>query len=144
GRPGLADLGVGPAGVFDRRAARQANALVGNSAAAAVAEVLGSLTLRTTRPTTLAVTGAAGDLWADDTPFPSGQAVRLGSDTLVTVAPATVGLRRVVAFAGGIVVDPVLGSRSRDTLAGIGPRPVQVGDLLPIGPTDTHAAVEDV
>jgi biotin-dependent carboxylase-like uncharacterized protein len=43
-------------------------------------------------------------------------------------------LRVYVAVRGGVAVEPVLGSRSRDTLAGLGPEPLQAGDELPIGP----------
>jgi biotin-dependent carboxylase-like uncharacterized protein len=44
------------------------------------------------------------------------------------------GARVYVAVAGGVVVDPVLGSRATDTLSGLGPAVVRVGDLLPVGP----------
>ena len=35
---------------------------------------------------------------------------------------------------GGIAVEPVLGSRSTDTLSGLGPAALRVGDRLPVGP----------
>jgi biotin-dependent carboxylase-like uncharacterized protein len=38
-----------------------------------------------------------------------------------------------VAVAGGIAVDPVLGSRSTDTLAWVGPPRVEAGAVLPVG-----------
>ena len=59
--------------------------------------------------------------------------------------PAT-GLRTYLTVRGGIDVPPVLGSRSTDTLSRLGPPPVRVGDLLPVGtpgrdfPTVDHAA----
>jgi allophanate hydrolase subunit 2 len=37
--------------------------------------------------------------------------------------------------AGGIAVAPVLGSRSTDTLAWVGPPPVEAGTVLPVGGT---------
>jgi len=43
------------------------------------------------------------------------------------------GLRTYLAVRGGIDVAPVLGSRSTDTLPGIGPPPLQAGDVLPVG-----------
>jgi biotin-dependent carboxylase-like uncharacterized protein len=53
------------------------------------------------------------------------------------------GLRTYVAVAGGIVVEPVLGSRSTDTLGKVGPEPVTVGDVLPVGtPGGPPAAVD--
>jgi allophanate hydrolase subunit 2 len=38
-----------------------------------------------------------------------------------------------VAVAGGIRVAPVLGSRSTDTLSGLGPPPMRAGFVLPVG-----------
>ena len=55
----------------------------------------------------------------------AGSVLRLG-------APAT-GLRSYVAIEGGISVSPVLGSRSADSLSGLGPRPLRPGDWLPVG-----------
>jgi biotin-dependent carboxylase-like uncharacterized protein len=49
------------------------------------------------------------------------------------VGPATVGVRSYIAVAGGIAVDPVLGSRSTDTLAWVGPPALSTGSELPIG-----------
>jgi biotin-dependent carboxylase-like uncharacterized protein len=44
-----------------------------------------------------------------------------------------VGLRTYLAVRGGIDVPPVLGSRSTDTLSGLGPAPLRAGDRLPVG-----------
>jgi len=138
GRPGRSDLGVSPSGPFDRRAARQANRLVGNPDEAAVLEVLGAVHLRATRDTTVALTGAPGpvDIGRSDVgqvPTDTGRAVVLRAGEDLRVASPSVGLRRVVAVAGGLVPDPVLGSRSTDTLSGLGPPPVTAGTLLPVG-----------
>jgi KipI family sensor histidine kinase inhibitor len=56
---------------------------------------------------------------------PAGSVLRLG-------VPAT-GLRSYVAIDGGISVSPVLGSRSTDSLSGLGPEPLRPGDWLPVG-----------
>ena len=42
-------------------------------------------------------------------------------------------MRSYVAFAGGVTVAPVLGSRSTDTLSGLGPPPLRAGFVLPLG-----------
>jgi biotin-dependent carboxylase-like uncharacterized protein len=55
----------------------------------------------------------------------AGQTLRLGR-------PAA-GLRSYLAVRGGIDVPAVLGSRSTDTLSGIGPPPLRAGDVLPVG-----------
>jgi allophanate hydrolase subunit 2 len=39
----------------------------------------------------------------------------------------------MLAVRGGLDVDAVLGSRSRDVLSGIGPAPLRPGDVLPVG-----------
>jgi biotin-dependent carboxylase-like uncharacterized protein len=131
GRIGYAALGVPRSGAFDRGAQRLANRLVGNPDDAAVIEAtLGGLHVRFTRPATIALTGAvcpgARD-WGVPLSLPAGADVRLG-------IPAT-GLRSYLAVRGGIAVEPVLGSRSTDTLSGIGPAPLRTGDRLPIGDT---------
>jgi biotin-dependent carboxylase-like uncharacterized protein len=57
--------------------------------------------------------------------LPAGATVRLGR-------PGR-GLRSYLAVRGGIDVAPTLGSRSTDTLSGLGPAPLRAGDRLPIG-----------
>lgn len=125
GRHGHAHLGVPRAGALDQPAAALANRLVGNDASAAVLEVLlGGLVLRAGRGCWVAVTGA-------DRAHPTAQWLAAGG-TLRVGTPAT-GLRSYVAVAGGFEVAPVLGSRSTDTLAWVGPDPVVAGAVLPIG-----------
>jgi allophanate hydrolase subunit 2 len=43
-----------------------------------------------------------------------------------------------------VAVEPVLGSRSRDTLAGLGPEPLQAGSELPVGPPPMTGSTTDV
>ena len=134
GRVGLAHLGVPRAGALDAPAAALANRLVGNEPDDAVLEVLlGGLELRADVGCWVAVTGAPAPVSVDREArgharaewLPAGATLRLG-------APA-VGLRSYVAVAGGIAVAPVLGSRSTDTLAWVGPPRVEAGTVLPVG-----------
>lgn len=122
GRPGLAHLGVGVSGAADPLGLALANAAVGNPPDAAGLEVLhGGLVLRAQSQLRVAV--ATG----------LDVAVReLAVGELLSVEPAA-PLRQYVAVPGGVDVPPVLGSRSRDTLSGIGPAPLQVGDVLRCG-----------
>ena len=129
GRRGLRALGVPLGGPFDRRAHALANRLVGNSEDAAALELtLGGLAFHCVGPVTIALTGApcpgAPD-WGAAISLPSGVRVRLGSPP--------VGLRSYLAVSGGFAVPPVLGSRSTDTLSGLGPPPLRPGDRLPVG-----------
>ncbi|MFO6451633.1 MULTISPECIES: biotin-dependent carboxyltransferase family protein [unclassified Aeromicrobium] len=133
-RPGLGDLGVGPSGAFDRRALREANHLVGNPADAAVVEALGGgLALVATTAHVVAVTGAAGPLAVDGVPVDSGRVLALRRGQVLRLGAPALGLRWTVAVAGGITVPPVLGSRSTDTLAALGPAPLSAGAELTVG-----------
>lgn len=135
GRPGLAALGVGRSGAADPAALRLANRLLGNAEGAAALEVtLGRLEVRVHGGTYAVLTGAPCPMTVDGRQkapgsvvwVPDGATIRLG-------APAT-GLRSYLAVRGGVDVPPVLGSRSTDTLAGLGPAPLRDGQVLPVGP----------
>jgi len=128
GRPGFAALGVPRSGAFDPAALALANRLVGNDERAAGLEVtFGGLELRFVAPATVALTGAAcpGLEFGAAVSLPAGAGLRLGR-------PAA-GLRSYLAVRGGLAVPPVLGSRSTDTLSGLGPAPLRTGDRLPVG-----------
>ncbi|MFE7798608.1 biotin-dependent carboxyltransferase family protein [Nocardia sp. NPDC057440] len=135
GRPGWFDSGVGVAGAADRASFRLANRLVGNPEGCAGIEVLlGGLTLRADRRCTMAVTGAPAPASVDGTPVGHASVLELAAGQTLRLGMASTGLRSYVAVRGGVDVPPVLGSRSRDTLSGIGPRPLRSGARLPIGP----------
>lgn len=134
GRPGYAALGVGRSGAADRGALRLANRLVGNDEASAAIEVLlGGLVLHVHERVLVAVTGAAGPVMVDDHPVGMNAVTSVPAGATVQLATATAGVRRYLAVRGGIAVEPVLGSRSSDTLAGLGPAPLRPGALLPVG-----------
>lgn len=135
GRPGRSDLGVGVSGAADRGALRLANRLVGNDPAAAGLEVTyGGLRFRVTTTTVLALTGAPAPLTVDGAPRDPARAVVVPSGSEVGLGVPPSGLRSYVAVRGGIAVDPVLGSRSTDVVAGLGPDPVAADVELPVGP----------
>ena len=134
GRFGLAHLGVPRAGWLDDRAARLANRLVGNAEDAALLEVtFGGLSLSAGAALTIALTGADAPLTVAGRASPVAEAVSVPADAVVTIGQPRTGARSYLAFAGGVAVEPVLGSRSTDTLAFVGPPVVGAGDLLPIG-----------
>jgi len=135
GRLGYAHLGVPRAGAMDAPAAALANRLVGNPADAAVLEVtLGGLRLRLTSSRWIAVTGAPGPLGIGGRSGAIERAEWLRAGVTMTLGTPTSGVRSYVAVAGGIGVEPVLGSRSADVLAGLGPPPLRAGDTLPLLP----------
>jgi biotin-dependent carboxylase-like uncharacterized protein len=134
GRPGHAHLGVPRAGVLDPPAAALANRLVGNDEAAAVLEVtLGGLEIRAGSGRWVAVTGAAGPVSVDEQARGHARAEWVPAGATLRVGTPVTGVRSYVAIAGGIVVRPVLGSRSTDTLAWVGPPRLEAGATLPVG-----------
>jgi biotin-dependent carboxylase-like uncharacterized protein len=134
GRAGLAHLGVPRSGAADTGALRLANRLAGNPPGAAGLEILlGGVRLRATRAVTLAVTGAPCVVTVGGRPADPGLPLAVPAGALVTLGRVTAGLRVYLAVGGGIAIPPVLGSRSTDTLSGLGPDPVRDGDVLPIG-----------
>ena len=134
GRPGLAAMGVGPSGAMDRGALALANRLVGNDDGAAGLEVLlGGLRATADDLVWIAVTGAWGDVTVDGIRVEPHTATPLEPGAVLSFGRATAGLRYYVAVRGGIAVEPVLGSRSHDVLAALGPAPVAAGALLPVG-----------
>ncbi|MEV4536760.1 biotin-dependent carboxyltransferase family protein [Asanoa sp. NPDC049518] len=135
GRPGYAHLGVPRSGALDAPALSRANALVGNSSGAAGLETtLTGCAFRLVSGGVVAVTGAAARVRVDGVPVDLDVPVSVPAGGLVDVGRATAGVRSYVAVAGGLAVPPVLGSRSTDTLSGLGPPRVRDGDRLPLGP----------
>ncbi|MGW3961959.1 5-oxoprolinase subunit C family protein [Amycolatopsis sp. NPDC005003] len=134
GRPGYAHLGVAPSGALDRPSLRLANRLAGNPEDAAGIEALfGGLSVRFTATVTAAVTGPAVDVRVDGRPAGSHTPLAVRAGQTLTLGTPSAGLRCYLAVSGGIAVEPVLGSRSRDVLSGIGPEPLRAGDVLPLG-----------
>lgn len=128
GRFGYVSLGITRAGAFDGAAYALGNRIVGNAPGAAALEItLGGLAFRVDAAVTVALTGArcAGLEWGHATTLPAGSEWTLA-------APAD-GMRSYLAVRGGINVPVVLGSRSADLGAGLGPPRVQVGDRLRVG-----------
>ncbi|PXW31358.1 UNVERIFIED_CONTAM: biotin-dependent carboxylase-like uncharacterized protein [Williamsia faeni] len=139
GRPGFAALGVGRSGAADRHSHSLANRLLGNSERSAALEVtLGGLSLRARGEVWLAVTGADVDVLVDNGsgrhPIGMNAPFRVLAGDVVTLGMARSGLRAYVAARGGFDVPETLGSRSTDTLSGLGPQSLTVGDVLGLGP----------
>lgn len=134
GRPGHAHLGVTRSGALDPPALRLANRIVGNDPGTAGLEItMTGCTIRCLHPATVAVTGAPARIAKGRRECRYGAAIPLGPGDLLEIGPALVGVRSYLAVAGGIEVPPVLGSRSTDTLSGLGPPRLKTGDVLPIG-----------
>ena len=145
GRPGWASIGVTRSGAADRPSADLANRLVGNDADAALVEATaGGLRLRAERTVLVAVTGAPAPLDVDGRPAPLDAPLTLRAGAVLTLGMPPVGLRSYVAVRGGVDAAPVLGSRSTDTLSGLGPAALAPGDRLQVGGFACDEPVVDV
>jgi biotin-dependent carboxylase-like uncharacterized protein len=121
-------------GALDRTALAEANRLVGNEPGRPGLEAtLTGVALRATAPAVVAVTGALAAVTVDGRPVPLAEAVPVPAGAVLDVGTARSGLRSYVAVAGGIALEPVLGSCSTDVLSGLGPPPLRAGDVLPLG-----------
>lgn len=121
GRPGLAHLGVPSSGALDQAGRALVNRMVGNVGDAAVIETTGGLVLRALAPVVVADSA-------------TGAVTTVAAGTSIRVDPFPAELWVTLAVRGAIVNDPVLGSRSWDSLSGFGPGPLCIGDRLAIGP----------
>ncbi len=148
GRPGLAAIGVGRSGAADRGAYLLGGRLLGHDFHAALHESLGAERLDTGPAAlelllggfdarvhgdfTMAITGAPAPTTVDGRRVDGSAPVRLHDGETVRVGTPARGLRTYLSVRGGFEVEQVLGSRSRDTLAGLGPQ-VADGSFLPVG-----------
>lgn len=147
GRGGYLGDGIPPSGSFDVTSLRLANALVGNNPGdrylvgsdpgeAGLEALLGGLTVRAGADAAVAVTGAEAPVTVDGAPQAMWRSFVLGRGATLRIGVAHAGARVYVAFAGGIDVPLILGSRSthsRARLGGLDGRALRKGDVLPIG-----------
>ena len=121
GRYGSQETGMAVSGVMDTRAAALADILVGNDENEAVLEVtmMGPI-MEFTEDELIAVTG--GDLGAkvDGKPLPRYEAVLIKAGQTVSFGGMYGGSRAYMAFAGGLDVAVVMGSRSTNLKVKIG------------------------
>jgi KipI family sensor histidine kinase inhibitor len=126
GRPGQASQGVSGSGALDRASFRAVNEV------------------RADRPVTLAMTGAPCKLvlTGNDgrrTALPTGRAFALDAGDILDIGAAGQGMVSYLGIRGGFACDLVMGSASRDVLAGIGPEPVVAGATLCAAPGPARA-----
>ena len=140
-RRGIRHLGVPASGAADPLSLALANRLVGNdSMIPALETTLTGVSLRFQAETCVAITGAKAKARINDERVKLHRAhpVRPGDELELGTAKA--GARNYVAFAGGIVADEVLGSRSTYLPAGFGGfegRALQEGDVIALGDMDS-------
>lgn len=138
GRLGRLADGVSAAGPMDHLAFRLANLLAGNPPDDAGLEItLGGMRATFTGPTVIALCGTDPQATLNGEPLPVWQSVPVpaGAELRMRMSRGP-GFRCYLAVAGGIAIEPVLGSRATHTLAamgGVDGRALQKGDVLPLG-----------
>ena len=131
GRHGHQHVGLCPGGAMDGVSLTIANALVGNAPGEAALEltVLGP-DLEFERETLIALCGAEFEA-----SVPLNRPVLVEKGARVSIGRAARGARGYLAVAGGIAVEPVLGSRSTylpGGFGGVGGRTLRRGDVVPL------------
>lgn len=138
GRPGQLRHGIPPSGPMDHRALVVANRLVGNDDTAAGLECtyMGPR-FEVDRPCAIAVTGAPAPVTVNKEPAPGWTTIVLRPGDQVRIGAPRAGVFSYVAFAGGVDVPVVLGSRAtyvRGRLGGLEGRALRPDDVLQVGP----------
>lgn len=148
GRTGYQQFGVPVAGAMDPRSAALANILAGNDQGEAVLEcTMMGPQLRFDRANVIAITG--GDLGPalDGKPVPNCQAVAVRAGQVLKFSAPRTGCRCFIAFAGGLDIPFVMGSRSTYMKAKIGGfqgRRLEKGDRIGFrAPAETLPRMED-
>jgi len=130
GRIGFGGIGVPRAGGADPFSLLLSNRLVGNDDGAAVIEATGAgPTLKVGGGAHAAVVGDV-EVRVEGRTVPPNSVLPLAAGQVLEVGTVRKGLRAYVAFSGGIEVPQVLGSRSTDTLSGLGGGPLRLGDVV--------------
>jgi len=134
GRWGYQRYGVPVAGAMDQWSLLVANRLVGNPEWAAALEVtVVGPTLEVTNPGSIAISGANLSPRINGEPVRNWETIQVDSGDTISFGECRSGCRAYIAVAGGIAVDPVLGSRATDLRSGLGGfegRALEKGDVL--------------
>jgi antagonist of KipI len=137
GRTGLKRFGVTSSGPMDRFAFCAANALAENDRDDAVVEIgLGDIAFRAMRDCVIAVAGVGYALSVYIWDFPLWGSFYVRSGWVVRLHKTDGGMWAYLTAAGGVQVQPTLGSRStylHGTLGGFKGRSLQVGDRIEFG-----------
>jgi biotin-dependent carboxylase-like uncharacterized protein len=137
GRYSYQRFGVTPAGPMDPWAFRLANRMLDqNDHEVGVELGPGSLVLRVeAERVRIALAGAERPVAVDGRAVPWWSVVSSGGGQRIEIGPAVRGVWSYLAIAGGLAVQPVMGSRATHTLTRLGGlegRPLRGGDRLPL------------
>ena len=134
GRREFLNIGVSSGGAMDPQALQLANAMVGNQPTDAGIEIsIFPFRVKFLQNTCFSCTGSIGTLKLNDRQHAGWWTAFAQAGDVLSIAPPVHGARAYLAFAGGIEVPLVLGSRSTDLKSGFGGhlgRGLRKGDIL--------------
>ncbi|HHW37358.1 MAG TPA: biotin-dependent carboxyltransferase family protein [Bacillales bacterium] len=137
GRVGSQKFGVIVSGAMDPFSLRMANLLVGNAEGEGALEItLFGTTLQFESDQLVAITGGDLQPTIDGEKAPMWRPILIRKGTILKFKSAITGCRAYVAFAGGIDIPDVMGSKStylRAAIGGLQGRALQKGDELTCG-----------
>jgi biotin-dependent carboxylase-like uncharacterized protein len=121
GRFGYRNIGVTSSGAMDRLALTVGNLLLGNEEGAAAFEIQTfPFRLQFDSDTVVAVTGADCNAHLDGRPLPPWWAMPVSAGQVLELGTPLRSARAYFCFAGGLDVEPVMGSRSTSLRGGFG------------------------
>lgn len=147
GRIGFQKSGIAVSGALDGRSLSVANILAGNPAGEAGIEMtLMGATFEFTAANVVALAGADMGATLNGAPAPRYAAFPVKAGDVLALGMAVSGCRAYIAFAGGLNVPSVMGSKSTNLKCGIGGvqgRQLKEGDAVPFSaPKETLPNME--
>ncbi|WP_028357123.1 urea amidolyase family protein [Brackiella oedipodis] len=136
GRHGLLSSGVSESGALDQQAFGRANRLCGNPSHTPALEITqGHAKFQVMSPCVIAITGAITELClttgkGSQHILPLEHAFSAEVGDVIELKSTRAGVRNYVAIRDGFACPRVLNSASYDTLARLGPAPLQTEDIL--------------
>lgn len=135
GRVGYQQFGVSVSGAVDARAVAMANIILGNPDDEAVLEcTMMGPQLRFDAPNCIAITGGDLQPMLDGQPIKNYAAVPVAAGQVLRFKGPKAGCRAYIAFAGGLDIPVVMGSRStymKGKIGGVEGRKLQKDDVIP-------------
>lgn len=137
GRYGYQQYGVSVSGAMDHMATRLANTLVGNDEKEGLLEItMMGPEIEFLDSTAIAITGGDLQPLLNHQPIGMNKSIRVNAGDHLTFQGMRNGCRSYIAFAGGIDVPIVMGSKStflRAKIGGYEGRALKAGDILSLG-----------
>jgi antagonist of KipI len=145
GRLGYQEFGIAPSGACDLVSMMLANQLVSNEDEEAVIEMtLYGGAFRFLQPVYVAITGADMSPVKNKKPVPMYETILMQRDDVLEFGFAKGGCRTYLSFSGGILLPPVMGSKSTNLnckLGGLCGRELRAFDQLNLQPLEQELPI---